>query len=89
MPDTFAAVASSVSSTASYAPDASDAAIGEALPPVTASAADLAAAAAVDAPASNSSSTARPRRRPIILTVPGNGLGAEAAVIPGVSSAAC
>lgn len=67
-----AAAAAAPSSATSHAPDAPDASVGGALPPVIASAEDVTAAAE------------RPKRvRPIVLMVPGNGTGAEAAVVPG------
>jgi hypothetical protein len=70
----IAVIAASAAAPASspYAPDAPDASVGEALPPVTASDADL------------RSSSSQANRPPIILTVPGNGVGPAAAVMPGM-----
>jgi hypothetical protein len=66
-----AAANAALPATSPYAPDAPDASVGEALPPVTASADDLARA------------SRQANRRPTILTVPGDGVGPAAAVMPG------
>ncbi|WIA13870.1 hypothetical protein OEZ85_002442 [Tetradesmus obliquus] len=94
-PAAAAAAAASAAATAapstgsSHVPDAPDSSIGEALPPVTASAADLAAAAAADSSAGGAAAAAsdnggaanRPRRRANILTVPGSDVRAAAAAV--------
>jgi hypothetical protein len=58
--------------------------VGEAIPRVTASAADIAAAATAGGRSSRAA-----KRRPAILAVPGNGLGSAAAVVPGEKHKAC
>jgi hypothetical protein len=73
-----AATTAAVSAASAHAPDAPDASVGEALPPVVASAADIAAAAATGGGRSRPAN-----RRPKPLRVPGSGLGAAAAVVPG------
>jgi hypothetical protein len=76
---TAATAALATAATSPYAPDAPDASVGEALPPVTASAADL--QGQVDGTGVSRQSTRR--TRPTVLTVPGNGVGPAAAVMPG------